>query len=155
MSLVRSAVPKSSCNEESDLPSITQVQQQIWSKGDFARVAPIVQVVADRLVESVNVLPDDRVLDVACGSGNTAIAAARTFAEVTGIDFVPALLDRARAREAAELLDVEFVAGDCLLSTSETRDRLLLPQLGLKMWLLAMLRIAPPSLLQVPGQTRT
>jgi hypothetical protein len=46
-----------------DVASATQVQQQIWSKGDFARVAPIVQVVADRLVESVDVLPGDRVLD--------------------------------------------------------------------------------------------
>ena len=65
-----------------DVASATQVQQQIWSKGDFARVAPVVQVVADRLVESVDVLPGDRVLDVSCGSGNTAIAAARCFAEV-------------------------------------------------------------------------
>jgi SAM-dependent methyltransferase len=81
---------------EVDFASLTQGQQQIWSKGDFARVAPIVQVVADRLVESVDVLPGDRVLDVACGSGNTAIAAARCFAEVTGVDFVPALLERGR-----------------------------------------------------------
>jgi SAM-dependent methyltransferase len=97
---------------EVDLASVTRVQQQIWSKGDFAHVAPIVQVVADRLVESVNVLPGDRVLDVACGSGNTAIAAARCFAEVTGVDFVPALLERGRVRAAAELLEVEFVEGD-------------------------------------------
>jgi SAM-dependent methyltransferase len=60
----------------------------------------------------MDVLPGDRVLDVACGSGNTAIAAARYFAEVTGIDFVPALLERGRVRAAAELLEVEFVEGD-------------------------------------------
>jgi SAM-dependent methyltransferase len=95
-----------------DLGSVTRVQQQIWAKGDFAHVAPIVQVVADRLVESVDVLPGDRVLDVACGSGNTAIAAARCFAEVTGVDFVPGLLERGRVRAAAELLEVEFVEGD-------------------------------------------
>jgi SAM-dependent methyltransferase len=97
---------------EVDFSSITQADQQIWSKGDFAHVAPIVQVVAHRLVESVDVLPDDLVLDVACGSGNTAIAAARCFAEVTGIDFVPALLERGRVRAAAELLEVELVEGD-------------------------------------------
>lgn len=97
---------------EVDLASVSQAQQQIWSKGDFAHVAPIVQAVADRLVESVDVLPGDRVLDVACGSGNTAIAAARCFANVTGIDFVPALLERGRLRAAAEFLEVEFVEGD-------------------------------------------
>jgi SAM-dependent methyltransferase len=97
---------------EVDFASVTQNQQQIWSKGDFAHVAPIVQVVADRLVESVDVLPGDRVLDVACGSGNTAIAAARFFAKVTGIDFVPTLLERGRVRAAAEFLEVEFVEGD-------------------------------------------
>jgi SAM-dependent methyltransferase len=98
--------------QSDDLASVTQLQQQIWSKGDFARIAPIVQVVADRLVESVDVLPGDRVLDVACGSGNAAIAAARCFADVTGIDFVPPLLERGRVRAAAELLEVEFVEGD-------------------------------------------
>jgi SAM-dependent methyltransferase len=97
---------------EVDLGSVTRVQQQIWAKGDFARIAPIVQSVADRLVESVDVLPGDRVLDVACGSGNTAIAAARWFAEVTGIDFVPELLERGRVRAAAEFLEIDFVEGD-------------------------------------------
>jgi SAM-dependent methyltransferase len=94
------------------LASVTEIQRQIWSKGDFARVAPIVQVVADRLVDSVDVRPGDRVLDVACGSGNAAIAAARRFAEVTGIDFVSALLERGRTRAAAEFLGVEFVEAD-------------------------------------------
>jgi SAM-dependent methyltransferase len=95
-----------------DFAAVTQLQQQVWSKGDFAHVAPIVQVVADRLVETVDVLPDERVLDVACGSGNAAIAAARAFADVTGVDFVPELLERGRIRAAAELLEVEFVEGD-------------------------------------------
>lgn len=97
---------------EVDFACVTGLQQEIWSKGDFAHVAPIVQAVADRLVESVDVLPGDRVLDVACGSGNTAIAAARCFADVTGIDFVSALLERGRVRAAAEFLDVQFVEGD-------------------------------------------
>lgn len=95
-----------------DLRAVTQLQQQIWSKGDFAHVAPVVQFVAERLVDAVDVLPDERVLDVACGSGNTALAAARCFGRVTGVDFVPALLEHGRARAAAELLEVEFVEGD-------------------------------------------
>jgi ubiquinone/menaquinone biosynthesis C-methylase UbiE len=95
-----------------DYGAVTTAMQQIWSKGDFAYVAPIVQFVADQLVESVDVLPGDRVLDVACGSGNTAIAAARCFAKVTGADFVPELLDHGRRRAAAELVEVEFVEAD-------------------------------------------
>jgi ubiquinone/menaquinone biosynthesis C-methylase UbiE len=52
------------------------------------------------------------VLDVATGSGNAAIAAARRGCEVVGIDYVPALLERGRIRAAAEHLDVRFVEGD-------------------------------------------
>ena len=95
-----------------DYAAITQLQQQVWSKGDFAHVAPVVQIVAERLVDAVEVLPDERVLDVACGSGNAAIAAARCFADVTGVDFVPSLLERARVRAAAEFLEVQFVEGE-------------------------------------------
>ena len=51
-------------------------------------------------------------LDVATGSGNAAIAAARRGCEVVGIDFVPALLERGRIRAASEHLDVEFLEGD-------------------------------------------
>jgi cyclopropane fatty-acyl-phospholipid synthase-like methyltransferase len=81
-----------------DFGAVTQLQQQVWSKGDFAHVAPVVQFVAEQLVDTVDVLPDERVLDVACGSGNTALAAARCFARVTDLDFVPGLLEHGRAR---------------------------------------------------------
>jgi ubiquinone/menaquinone biosynthesis C-methylase UbiE len=52
------------------------------------------------------------VLDVATGSGNAAIAAARRGCRVIGVDYVPALLERGRVRAAAENLDVQFVEGD-------------------------------------------
>ena len=51
-------------------------------------------------------------LDVAGGSGNTALAAARCGCEVVSLDYVPSLLERARERAAAEGLAVEFVEGD-------------------------------------------
>jgi ubiquinone/menaquinone biosynthesis C-methylase UbiE len=54
----------------------------------------------------------DRVLDFACGNGNAALAAARRFAAVTGIDYVPALLDRARARAAADGLELVLREAD-------------------------------------------
>lgn len=96
-----------------DLQAITQVQQQTWSKGDFAMVASLVYYVSESLAEALEIVPDERVLDVACGSGNGAIAAARrSWGGVVGADYVPALLERGRERAAAERLDVEFVEAD-------------------------------------------
>lgn len=96
-----------------DLEAVGKVQQQTWSEGDFAMVASIVASVAEELAEALDLVPDEKVLDVACGSGNGAIAAARrTWGGVVGADFVPALLERGRERAAAERLDVEFVEAD-------------------------------------------
>lgn len=96
-----------------DLQAITQVQQQTWSKGDFAMVASLVYHVSEGLAEALEIVPDERVLDVACGSGNGAIAAARrSWGGVVGADYVPALLERGRERAAAERLEVEFVEAD-------------------------------------------
>lgn len=96
-----------------DLGTVRQAQQKTWSEGDFAMVAGIVEMVAEELVETVEVTADERVLDVACGSGNGALAAARrAWGNTVGVDFVPALLERGRERAAAERLDVEFVEGD-------------------------------------------
>jgi len=95
-----------------DLGAVTQVQQQIWSRGDFAKIGTAAQGVAENLCEALDVLPGRRALDVACGAGNGAIAAARRNAEAVGLDYVPALLERARERAAAERYDVEFVEGD-------------------------------------------
>ena len=95
-----------------DLRAVTQVQQQIWSEGDFAKIGNRAQIVAERLCETADVLPGERVLDVACGSGNVAIAAARRFADAVGVDYVPRLLEHGRERAAAEGLEVEFVEGD-------------------------------------------
>ena len=76
-------------------------------------VASLVIGPAEDLVEALEILPDERVLDVACGSGNGAIAAARrSWAGAVGVDFVPALLERGRERAAAERLGIEFVEAD-------------------------------------------
>ena len=96
-----------------DLGAVREAQQKTWSEGDFAMVAGMVQMVAEELVEALDIIPDERVLDVACGSGNGALAAARrAWGNTVGVDFVPALLERGRERAAAERLDVEFVEGD-------------------------------------------
>lgn len=99
--------------ESPDLKAVTQAQQQTWSEGDFAMVASLVVNAAESLAEALEIVPDERVLDVACGSGNGAIAAARrAWGNSVGVDFVPALLERGRERAAAERLEVEFVEAD-------------------------------------------
>lgn len=99
--------------ESPDYQQVTQIQQQVWSEGDFARVGAMLVIVAERLAEAADIRPGDRVLDVACGAGNGAIAAARrSWEPAVGLDYVPALLERGRQRAAAEGLEVEFVEGD-------------------------------------------
>lgn len=96
-----------------DMQALREAGRKTWSEGDFAIVASIVMMVSEELVEALDVVPGERVLDVATGSGNAAIAAARrSWGGVVGVDFVPALLERARERAETERLDVEFVEGD-------------------------------------------
>jgi SAM-dependent methyltransferase len=96
----------------SQLPAIKERQQRMWASGDYAQVAARIHPISERLCEAADLLAGSRVLDVATGSGNAAIAAARCGCEVTGIDYVPALLEHARVRARAEGLAVEFVEGD-------------------------------------------
>lgn len=64
------------------------------------------------LVRTLRIAPGDRVLDVGCGSGNAAVQAAAEGAEVTGLEFSPGLLARARDRAADAGVHVEFVESD-------------------------------------------
>jgi ubiquinone/menaquinone biosynthesis C-methylase UbiE len=84
----------------------------MWSAGDYAVVGTTLQIVGETLCEAADVSAGERVLDVAAGNGNAALAAARRFAVVTGLDYVPALLGRARARAAADGLALEVREGD-------------------------------------------
>jgi SAM-dependent methyltransferase len=87
-------------------------QQQVWSSGDYNKIAAITVPVSEHLVDHAALAPGARVLDVATGTGHAALAAARRSCRVTGIDYVPGLLDIARRRAAAEDLDVTFVEAD-------------------------------------------
>ena len=88
-----------------DLGAVKQRQQQAWASGDFAVVAARIVLVAEHLCDTADLQAGWRVLDVATGSGNAAIAAARHGCTAVGVDYVPALLDRGRLRAAAEGLD--------------------------------------------------
>jgi SAM-dependent methyltransferase len=96
----------------SQFDAIKQRQQRMWASGDYAQVAARIHPISERLCEAADLLAGSRVLDVATGSGNAAIAAARCGCEVVGIDYVPALLERARVRGRAEGLAVEFIEAD-------------------------------------------
>ncbi|WP_433164656.1 class I SAM-dependent methyltransferase [Kribbella sp. CA-247076] len=97
------------------MEQLTEYKEQVrttWSAGDYdamMRQEGLYEVGA-RLVRTVAVGAGEEVLDVACGTGNATLPAARAGARVTGLDLTPAMLERARER-ACELA-IEWVEGD-------------------------------------------
>ena len=94
------------------LETVKRRQRATWASGDYAEIAALIVPVAERLADAADLRAGWKVLDVATGTGNAAIAAARLGARVTGIDYVPALLARGRERAAAERLEIDFLDGD-------------------------------------------
>ena len=95
-----------------DLAAVKARQQATWASGDFAEIATLIVPVAERLTDAADLRAGSTALDVACGSGNAALAAARLGCIVTGVDYVPALLERGRERAAAERIGVDLREGD-------------------------------------------
>jgi ubiquinone/menaquinone biosynthesis C-methylase UbiE len=95
-----------------DYAAITDRQRATWSDGDFNVLALNVMRASEEIISALDVHAGERVLDVACGSGNAALVAARRNADVTGIDYVPALIERAKTRAAAEGTKIDFRTGD-------------------------------------------
>ena len=83
-----------------------------WMAGDFGQIARFTARCAEEFVDRLPIGPGTRVLDVACGTGNLSIPAARKGAVVTGIDIAPNLLEQARERAATEGLQAAFEEGD-------------------------------------------
>ena len=103
---------KASIPAAPDYAAVKQRQQATWASGDFAIIGVTLQIVGEALAEAANIRASERVLDVAAGNGNATLAAARRFAEVTSTDYVPELLDKGRARAAAEGSQVNFRTAD-------------------------------------------
>ena len=95
-----------------DYHGITERQQATWATGDFNELARQIMSVSEALCQAVDPRANQRVLDIACGSGNAALVAARRYCEVSGVDFVPALVERAKQRAAAEGTKIDFRVAD-------------------------------------------
>jgi ubiquinone/menaquinone biosynthesis C-methylase UbiE len=94
------------------LEAVKARQRATWASGDYAAVATLIVPVAERLVDFADLLAGSDVLDVATGSGNAALAAARLQCRVVGVDYVPELLERGRLRAAPEGLRIDLRDGD-------------------------------------------
>ena len=95
-----------------DFRTIKTRQQGAWASGDYAVVGTTLQIVGEELCEALDIRSGQKVLDVAAGNGNAALAAARRWCDVTATDYVPKLLDRALERAAADRLSITFREAD-------------------------------------------
>jgi SAM-dependent methyltransferase len=97
---------------QTDITVLKSRLRDTWMAGDFGQIARYTARAAEEFVSRLNIAPAMTVLDVACGTGNSAIPEARAGARVTGVDIAPNLLEQARARAAEEGLQIDFREGD-------------------------------------------
>jgi SAM-dependent methyltransferase len=85
----------------------------MWAMGDYDAVAThVIPALGPVLVERTGIQPGDRVLDIAAGSGNASLPAARVGAQVVASDLTPELLEHGREHAASQGLDIEWHEGD-------------------------------------------
>ena len=111
MNIMTQAVPATAAGAP-DLAALKTKQQAAWSSGDYAVVGATLQIVGEELCEALDLRSGQKVLDVAAGNGNITLAAARRWCDVVSTDYVPALLNRGRARAAADGLTITFKEAD-------------------------------------------
>ncbi len=105
-------IPQAAAPPESEFSDLKARQQLAWASGNYAVVGTTLQIVGERLCETVDLRAGENVLDVAAGNGNATLAAARRWGRVTSTDYVPELLDQGRRRAEAEGLSVDFRTAD-------------------------------------------
>lgn len=96
----------------SELAALKTRLRATWIAGDFGQIAKFYTDQAEGFIKRLNLKPGMTVLDVACGTGNLALPAARTGATVTGVDIAPNLVEQARENAKGAGLDVKFDEGD-------------------------------------------
>jgi ubiquinone/menaquinone biosynthesis C-methylase UbiE len=107
-----SAQPISTAPAAPDLGALKTRQRAAWSSGDYAIVGSTLQIVGEQLCEALDLKSGSKVLDVAAGNGMVSLAAARRWCEVISTDYVPDLLERGKARAAAEGWNIKFMEAD-------------------------------------------
>lgn len=95
-----------------EMNAVKAALKAAWTAGNFGRIAKSYEAGAIEFVQRLDLQPGTQVLDVACGTGNAALQAARNATFVTGVDIAPNLLSQARERAAKEGLLVQFDEGD-------------------------------------------
>lgn len=94
-------------------PELKQKHRKMWASGDYpAMVETFLLPLGPRLVAACEIGSGQRVLDVASGTGNAAIPAAKTGADVVASDLTPELLEAGRARAGAEGVELEWAEAD-------------------------------------------
>ena len=92
---------------------MTNPNKALWEKGDFTRIAAAMRESGDALVKSIGVTPGEKVLDLGCGDGTTALPAALLGVDVVGVDIAANLVAAGNARvKALGLTNIRFQEGD-------------------------------------------
>jgi SAM-dependent methyltransferase len=94
------------------LDAYKRSQRELWSAGDYAVTARRLEDVAAELVGACAVAPGQRVLDIAAGNGNGALAATAAGASAAACDLTPALVEAGRRRTSAAGVDVDWSVAD-------------------------------------------
>ena len=84
----------------------------VWGSAPFEHVAETIADVHDAVVEAAGPAEGKQWLDVACGTGDLAVRAARNGADVVGVDFAPPLVETAKKRASEAGLSIDFRVGD-------------------------------------------
>lgn len=87
-------------------------QAAMWSSGPYQGITETITDIHRRVLDRLQPQPGQRFLDLACGTGAVAEAAAQAGADVVGVDIAPALIEQAKERAEARGLSIDYRVGD-------------------------------------------
>ena len=96
-------------------PEVDRLKERLkatWMAGDYDRFSRYLERGAREFYEHLPHIPGAKLLDVACGSGQLALLAAKDGLNVSGVDIAKNLVERARSRAQEQGLQIRFEEGD-------------------------------------------